>query len=97
MLTLLAGALDFFLLDEEGRIVARRELNASSPLIQIEPKVWHSCVIKEADTIALEVKPGPYRPNEFAPWAPEEGTFNSEKMLLRMQRGRIGDLLRVED
>src|SRR6478609_2831661 len=27
----------------------------------------------EPPTMVLEVKPGPYRPNEFAAWAPEEG------------------------
>jgi hypothetical protein len=42
-------------------------------MVQIPASAWHTCVVHEPDTVIIEVKPGPYRPNEFADWAPEEG------------------------
>jgi hypothetical protein len=42
-------------------------------VVQIPIGVWHGFVVLEPNTAVLEIKPGPYLPNEFADWAPEEG------------------------
>jgi quercetin dioxygenase-like cupin family protein len=51
-----------------GRLV----MSAASPVVQIPRGTWHGGVALQSQTMVLEVKPGPYRPNEFAEWAPEE-------------------------
>ena len=48
-------------------------MSIASPVVQIPNGTWHSGVALAPETLVLEIKPGPYRPNEFAPWAPEEG------------------------
>jgi len=74
MLVLHRGRLDVLAFTPDGALAARHRLDRSAPVIQIPLKTWHAGVALEAGTIVLEVKPGPYRPNEFADWAPEEGT-----------------------
>ena len=73
MLTLLRGSLDILIMDQNTRLLNRHHMNGSARLVLIPMAAWHSCVVKESDTVVLEVKPGPYRPNEFAAWTPEEG------------------------
>ena len=44
----------------------------------------------EPDTIVMEVKPGPFRPNEFADWAPEENTPAAADLVSWLQRAAPG-------
>jgi len=37
--------------------------------------------LAQSQTTVLEVKPGPYRPNEFAEWSPEEGDAASGRFV----------------
>lgn len=48
-------------------------MSDKSPVVQIAIGTWHGVQIRDRGTMLLEVKPGPYRPNEFADWAPPEG------------------------
>ena len=48
---------------------------------QIPIGVWHGFVVLEPNTAVLEIKPGPYLPNEFADWAPEEGDVTATKFV----------------
>jgi cupin fold WbuC family metalloprotein len=73
MIVLLRGRLDLLIFDDEAQLVQRLALGTASPVAQIPPGIWHSGVALQSKTLALEVKPGPYRPNEFAEWAPREG------------------------
>ena len=59
--------------DGNARLMDRIELSPSSSVVQIPIGVWHGFVVLEPNTAVLEIKPGPYLPNEFAEWAPEEG------------------------
>lgn len=81
MLAAMRGALDVLIFAQDGRLVGRRRLGARSPVIQIPQGVPHGCVIVEPDTLVLEVKPGPYRANEFLPGTPEEGTDAAKALL----------------
>lgn len=72
MLALHRGSLDVLIFDETGKLLDRAALNPASPVVQIQMSHWHNCVVREANTMILEIKPGPYRPNEFANWAPAE-------------------------
>ncbi len=71
MLVLQSGSVDVVTFDATGKILERKALNEASPVVQIPVSVWHSCVVRET-SVLIEIKPGSYRPNEFADWAPEE-------------------------
>src|SRR3974390_3426898 len=62
LLTVLRGELDL-LLFRDDTVVQRCRMNSSSPVAQIEPAMWHTCVVNAPNTLLLEVKPGPYHPN----------------------------------
>jgi hypothetical protein len=38
----------------------------------------------------LEIKPGPYRPNEFVDWAPEEGAPDASRMVEWLSGAKLG-------
>ena len=73
MLALLRGGCDLLQFDPQGRLIGRVEMSAASPVVQIPIGTWHGLYVRDNGTMLLEVKPGPYRPNEFADWAPPEG------------------------
>ena len=72
MLALQNGCMDIVTFDADGTVLSRVTLNRTSPIVQIPRLVWHTSVVREPDTIVVEIKPGPYAPNRFAEWAPEE-------------------------
>jgi len=54
----------------------------------IRPGVWHTVFALESDTVAFEVKPGPYDPTvdkEFAPWSPPEGSTQAAVFLADLE------------
>lgn len=73
MLALLRGRCDVLQFSPQGKLIHRVEISAVCPIVQIPIGTWHGCYVRENGTMLLEVKPGPYRPNEFADWAPPEG------------------------
>jgi cupin fold WbuC family metalloprotein len=73
MLVLLQGSGELLKFDANGNIASRSEMSASAPVAQIPTGVWHGFWALELGTAILEVKPGPYRPSQFAEWAPAEG------------------------
>ena len=81
----LRGAIGFLVFDEEGAVLSRHLLRADScALIDIEPNVWHGFVTLEPDTVVLEVKRGPYDPDNdkvFAVWCPKEGEPGTKALL----------------
>lgn len=77
MFAVLDGALAVLTFDDDGRVTKRVELRPGGDrMAQVPPGTWHSLVALAPDTLAFEVKPGPYRPltdKDFAAWAPAEG------------------------
>jgi len=73
MLVLQSGCMDIVTFDADATVLSRMTLDRAAPIVQIPLTVWHTSVAREPDTIVLEIKPGPYAPNRFAEWAPEEG------------------------
>ena len=73
ILALLRGACDLLKFDAQGQVTGRIAMSDRSPVVQIAIGTWHGLYIRDRGTMLLEVKPGPYRPNEFADWAPPEG------------------------
>lgn len=78
-LVLIRGCIRFFTFDEDGTVLSDNEIQ-SKPLpglVDIEPRIWHSFIVLEEDTILFECKKGPYdaeRDKIFAEWSPEEGS-----------------------
>jgi cupin fold WbuC family metalloprotein len=81
MLVLQRGALDILFFDSQGLFERRARLEPSSPVIHIPMGRLHGCVVHTPDTIVVEIKPGPYRPNEFADWSPEEGHVQANEFM----------------
>jgi cupin fold WbuC family metalloprotein len=73
ILALLRGGCDLLTFDAQGQVSGRVAMSAASPVVQIAIGTWHGLHVREKGTVLLEIKPGPYRPNEFADWAPPEG------------------------
>ena len=69
LLVLLQGRGNLLSFDGSGCLADRVELSRSAQVAQIPAGVWHGFVVLENDTAVLEIKPGPYRSNEFANWA----------------------------
>ncbi|WP_455593034.1 WbuC family cupin fold metalloprotein [Bacteroides sp.] len=86
----LRGSLLAILFDEEGNVTKKVNLN---PLkgnygVEIPPRVWHSIVVLEPNTVIYEIKQGPFAPltsENLAPWAPA-ATDDKEKINAFMKR-----------
>jgi cupin fold WbuC family metalloprotein len=90
MLVLHRGQLDVLAFAQDGALLARHRLDRSAPVIQIPLKTWHAGVALEPDTIVMEVKPGPYRANEFADWAPEENAPAAGDLVAWLEGAAVG-------
>lgn len=90
MLVLLRGRIDVLFFSDAGQLTERHVLTSASPIVQIPMSKRHSGVIAAPDTLVLEVKPGPYHPNEFIAGTPEEGSAAATALLSRMRGAPIG-------
>lgn len=98
MLVLLQGRVDLLLFRGTGELLSCETLTSTTPVAQIPIAKWRSCLVREPDTLLLEIKPGPYRPNEFADWAPEEHDEQAPKLVNWMGVAMPGDKwLREQD
>jgi cupin fold WbuC family metalloprotein len=84
MLILLQGRGELLRFGADGEIVGRSEMSASASVVQIPVGMWHGFRVIEPGTAVMEVKPGPYRPSEFAEWAPPEGDARVPDFLRRI-------------
>jgi cupin fold WbuC family metalloprotein len=74
----LRGRLLIVEFDDKGEISDYVVLDARTGNFgaEIDPRTWHTIISLEEDSVAYEVKDGPYDvavDKNFAPWAPEEG------------------------
>jgi cupin fold WbuC family metalloprotein len=97
MIVLLRGRFDFLIFDPQAELVQRLAMSAAAPVAQIPPGTWHGGVALAPQTMVLEVKPGPYRPNEFAAWAPEEGEPASSAFVHWAAGASVGSKWRPQD
>jgi cupin fold WbuC family metalloprotein len=91
----LRGHIDAIVFDEEGRITRRAPLKPNGDgIIQSEGGIWHSFVFREPDSIAFEVKPGPYDAKldkEFAAWSPREDAAEAADFVRWMETAPVGE------
>ena len=60
---------------------------------EVKSSTWHTVVALEPGSVLLEVKAGPFDPNQpkdLAPWTPEEGSEAAADYLSRL-RARIAE------
>lgn len=88
---LLSGACSILLFDAEGRVEQRVDLEIGGTVAaEIPAGAWHGVTAGQPGTVVLEVKPGPYVPGSFAPWAPEEGAPDAARCLRWLETARPG-------
>jgi cupin fold WbuC family metalloprotein len=91
MLVLLRGAADLLFFDASGKLSERHALAPDrTSVIQIPPGQVHGAVALVDDSVVVEIKPGPYRVNEFMDWAPEEGAADAAALVDWMSTAAIG-------
>lgn len=69
--------------NDEGEIIDHIIMDASKGNygVEIPPRVWHSLITLENDSVFYEVKNGPWDASDdkfFAPWSPKEGDTEVE-------------------
>lgn len=85
--------------DEDGSISSFISLssnlstnNASNIIVTIPPLTWHTVIALSNDVLLLEIKEGPFIESSAkyaAPWAPDEGSFNSISYLKDLQESAL--------
>jgi cupin fold WbuC family metalloprotein len=83
MLILQQGRGVLLIFADNARLVDRIELSRTASVVQIPIGMWHGFVVLERNTVTVvvEIKPGPFIPNEFAHWAPEEEDANASTFI----------------
>lgn len=91
------GAIYYLTFNNDGDVTRNLHISSSGllpALVDIEPGVWHSFLVLKHDTILFEVKNGPYdakTDKEFADWAPEEFTKESQEWMDNLKRAVQSD------
>ena len=94
----LSGRVVVLLLEPDGVVRERIELDASGPErgVELPPGVWHTCAALSPAAVLLEIKRGPYNAQtdkDFAAWAPPEGETECANFELRFRAAQPGDRL----
>jgi cupin fold WbuC family metalloprotein len=93
LLMAVRGTMGFVSFDEQGMVtkVVRfgvgRQGEDIAAGVEIPAGTWHTVIALEAGCILLEVKSGPFDPNQpkdLAPWAPDEGGPKAKQYLQQL-------------
>lgn len=94
LMTVLAGRAALLVFDDDGVVQERIELDATTPVVELPPAIWHTLAALGPGTVLLEVKPGPYvpaAPEGFAGWAPAEGTDAARALERWFRAAHVGE------
>jgi cupin fold WbuC family metalloprotein len=84
LLIAVSGVMALVTFNEQGDVVkivrfgSNRQRKDMAIGAEVSAKTWHTVIALEPDCILLEVKAGPFEPNQpkdLAPWAPDEGSY----------------------
>jgi cupin fold WbuC family metalloprotein len=87
LLIAVRGLMALMTFNEQGEVVkilrfgSNKHSNGMAIGAEISAKTWHTVIALEPDCILLEVKAGPFAPNQpkdLAPWAPDEGSYAAD-------------------
>jgi cupin fold WbuC family metalloprotein len=95
--TIVQGSVGVIVFGENGEIKSTHKLSAKGPQlgIEISGEVFHTVVCLEPDTVALEVKEGPYNPKAmkfFLPGFPDELEYLQAEKNSEIEK-KVGELL----
>ncbi len=96
MMLALQGQIHLAFFDGDGRLLEKIQLSEQGPVhaLEVPPNTWHSLFTVDKQAVIMEIKQGPYVPlgNEnFASWAPEEGTAEVSGFLQWCRNSKPGD------
>lgn len=83
LLVAVRGLMALVTFDDQGKVVgvlhfaADRQAKNLALGAEVSPDMWHTVIALQSDCVLLEVKAGPFdpqQPKNLAPWAPEEGS-----------------------
>lgn len=79
----LRGKIALFTFQDNGAVLSSTILGPETGNygIELPPGTWHNLICLRENSVAYEVKDGPWDPGNdkvFAPWAPKEGDSTSE-------------------
>lgn len=82
--------------DQAGCIKEKLILAADGDLRLVEsnPGTWHGLIPLTETAVITEVKAGPFiapKPEDFAPWAPNEGDDNCQAFNQWLEQAKLGD------
>lgn len=98
LFVILSGAAVVLVLDQRGQVLERLLLDAEGTCraAEIPAGAWHTLVSIRPGTVLFEFKQGPYAAlsdEDFADWAPSEGSPAIPAFLERVANAQPGDLL----
>jgi cupin fold WbuC family metalloprotein len=88
LLIALRGLMTLVIFDDNGNVTGSLCFGVDSRSenlavgVEVPPNTWHTVLALEPGCVLLEVKAGPFDPNQpkdLASWAPEEGSSNAVK------------------
>ena len=95
LVSVLQGGVDCVLFTESGTVQSRLAIGSENIAVaEIPGGAWHSLVFQKPSAVMLEVKPGPYEPQddkEFAEWAPLEGHPNVTSFVRWLEKAELGE------
>ena len=93
MIVPLRGILRLIVFSNDGVIENCIDIEAAkTAIVQIPTGLWHT-VLPIEPALILETKPGPYRPAQFAPWAPNETDTELDEIRKWLKVAQIGSRL----
>lgn len=92
----LEGQTCLVIFEPDGRIRERHILSETASVsgIQLPPGTWHTLYPIDPEATILEIKQGPFHPDNaarFATWAPEERSDQASRFLHWLAEARTGD------
>jgi cupin fold WbuC family metalloprotein len=88
MVALLRDELTLLIFSSDGTVLRRQTMRYGDfDVVQIPAGAWHTFLTTRPTALMLEIKPGPYRPAQFALWAPQESHPQS-----RLYAARLADI-----
>ncbi|MEM8812352.1 MAG: WbuC family cupin fold metalloprotein [Pseudomonadota bacterium] len=92
VLAILGGAGRVLHFAPDGQLEDTTPLSAiDNAIVQIPTGSFHGFVVTDETAIVLEIKPGPYRPNAFSDWSPNENEPHATAYRDWMMTARPGD------
>jgi cupin fold WbuC family metalloprotein len=95
LLIAIRGTMAIVIFDDFGNIIqivpfgCLKEATGFVPVVEITPGAWHTVVSLESGSVLLEVKAGPFDPNNpkvLATWAPKSGSPSAQSFHLFVER-----------